>query len=309
MWGHGRSWHSLYRRTRFPRSETTMADDEPTLPMELPEALPKRSWPQRIKAVFTEPIKLPGWAAVLFVAIQVIPDWKSRFDFWLDVAKGTGGYVAIAAAAIASPYFTPSLLIAGLTWIVFAGEAPRGVQRHHWLRYVGWSIISICLTIVIVTVGYGALMFYVQSQVSDRDIALQKQYVSHPTFWHLTDFQRTAFGHALDEIPEAQRFPIQIECLPDAGSQTFTEDIGKVFTDHKWKVSGNCLFSNVRPDLVGLYIGLAEAQKNKKLEELPKNVQVLAHLLADGQISASFALDNGKRLKSDDFVLVVGNPP
>ncbi len=151
-----------------------MAETEPNLPMDLP--IPRPSWGQRIKAAFTHPIKLPGWLAVLIVVAQEIPDWKHRIDFWLEVAKGTGGYLAMAAAAIASPYFTPSLLVAGLGWIIFAGEAHKGVQRHHWLRYVGWSIVTTCLTLMVITVGYGALTFYIQQQVSQKDTELQNKY-------------------------------------------------------------------------------------------------------------------------------------
>src|ERR1700724_4323966 len=111
--------------------------EEPA-PFHMPSApLPSKTWRQRINSVFTEPVKLPGWAVVILVIVEGVPDWKHRLEFWLDVAKGTGGGIAMAATVIASPYFTPALLAAGLLWIDFAGEAPKGVQRHHWLRYVG----------------------------------------------------------------------------------------------------------------------------------------------------------------------------
>jgi hypothetical protein len=291
-----------------------VAEEEPTLPLDLPTAKGRRTWWQRIKAVFTEPVKLPGWAAVLLVIIQVVPDWKSRLDFWLDVAKGTGGYLATAANVIASPYFTPSMLTAGLAWLAFAGESPTGVQRHHWLRYVGWSIFLICLTVMAVTIGYGALTIYVKQQVSIADTNLQKQYAARPIYWHLTDAQRTELGIAIDQIPEDHRFKIDIQCLPDAGSRTYVEDLGKVFVEHEWKnINGNCLFSNVRPDLTGLYIGLSNALWEKMLGKSyldwpDKNLITLAQLLQTANIEFQWShFDDGT--KEDHFYLVVGNAP
>jgi hypothetical protein len=89
--------------------------EEPTLFDTPAPPPPRKTWRQRIKAVFTEPVKLPGWAAVLLVIVEVVPDWKSRFEFWLQMAKGMGGGIAMAATVIASPYFTPTLLAAGLS--------------------------------------------------------------------------------------------------------------------------------------------------------------------------------------------------
>lgn len=292
-----------------------MGEDEPTLPLALPRQWgPKRSWRQRIKAVFTEPIKLPGWAALAITAIEIVPDWKDRLDFWLSVAKNTGGYLAMIAAVIASPFFTPSLLTAGLAWIAFAGEAPKGVQRHHWLRYVGWSIFLICFTLIVVTVGYGALTIYVQRQVSTTDSALQKQYTVKPVYWHLTDAQRTELGAAIDKVPVDQRFMIQIKCLPDAGSRTFVEDLGDVFYKHDWKqIHGDCFFSTVRPDVTGLYIGLSKSLWDKLTGKdfhasSDKNLIQLAEMLQSATINFQWSLfDDGT--KEDHFYLVVGNAP
>jgi hypothetical protein len=295
-----------------------LADDEPTLPLDLPEApkppkRPRRSRRERVKAVFTHPIKLPGWAVLLYVAIQAIPDWKSRLDFWLGVAKGTGGYLAMAATVIASPYFTPSLLAAGIAWIVLAGEAPRGVQRHHWLRYVGWSVVSVCLTIVFITAGYGALTFYIKQQVSQQDIELQKQYAVGPVYWHLTDAQKIAFKSALSEIPEAERFQVDILCLVDAGARTFVDELGVVFQEANWKkINANCLFNSVRPNLLGLNLAvspaLLEKIKDKKAEEWPHDLRVLAFAMAKGGLAFSLGTyDDGA--KQDHFWLAVGNAP
>jgi hypothetical protein len=283
-----------------------MAEREPKLPMYLPIRLPKRSFGQRVKAMFTQPVKLPGWLLVVITLVQVVPDWKSRFDFWLDVAKSTGGYLAVAATVIASPYFTPSLLAVGLGWIVFAGEAPVGVQRHHWLKHVGWAVSSFCVAVIVVTIGYGAIEFYIQKEVSTRDTEIQQQAAVRPVFWHLTDAQKTALGAELDKIPEDQRFQIPMKCLPDAGSRTFVEEIGQIFIDHKWKVSANCFFTNVRPDLTGLWISVPKSLSGKKIEDTPKNIQTLAKILNGANIAWRFAID---QISDNEFYLVIGNAP
>jgi hypothetical protein len=112
-------------------------------------------WLARAKTMINQPIKLPGWAALLLFIYTIIPDTVSRISFWIETAKTTGGYVAYAAAIVSSPYFGPALLAAGLAWILFVGEPAKGVQRHHWMRYVGWAVIAICVTAIIVTATYG----------------------------------------------------------------------------------------------------------------------------------------------------------
>ena len=292
-----------------------MAETEPNLPMDLP--IPRPSWGQRIKAAFTHPIKLPGWLAVLIVVAQEIPDWKHRIDFWLEVAKGTGGYLAMAAAAIASPYFTPSLLVAGLGWIIFAGEAHKGVQRHHWLRYVGWSIVTTCLTLMVITVGYGALTFYIQQQVSQKDTELQNKYAQAPIYWHLTDAQRTALPIALDRVSKDKRFKIDIQCLPNSGSRTFVEEFAVILHDHDWQFSANCLFSRLKPGFTGVSVGVTPSLKDKIVAkrnmdewndgQLP-DLKALITILSDAQIPAIWSIFDDDS-KQDRFYLLIGNAP
>jgi hypothetical protein len=292
-----------------------MAENEPTLPLRLPTQYgPRRTWRQRIRAAFTEPVKLPGWAAIIVVVVQVVPDWKSRIDFWLSVAKSAGGYLAVAAAVVASPYFTPSLLAGGLAWVLFAGEAPRGVQRHHWLRYVGWSVFLVCVTLIVITAGYGALTFYVKEQVSQRDIDLQKKYASGPIFWHLTDAEKLAFKNELSKVPEKERFQVQIICLPDAGSRAFVEDIAQVFNDAGWpKVGANCLFNKLKPDVLGLYVAatptfIEKLTAIKNMDDWPHDIRTLVKVLTDAKIPAQWA-NYDDDTKQDHFFLLVGNAP
>ena len=283
--------------------------EEPA-PFHMPSApLPSKTWRQRINSVFTEPVKLPGWAVVILVIVEGVPDWKHRLEFWLDVAKGTGGGIAMAATVIASPYFTPALLAAGLLWIAFAGEAPKGVQRHHWLRYVGWSVFLICFTTIAVTVGFGAIEIYIKQEVGKRDDEIQKQAAIRPVFWHLTDWEKAALEFELNKLNSSQRFEIKIKCLPDAGSRTFVEDLAKVFVDNDWKITANCFFSDLRPDLVGLYVGVSPALKGKTIDELPRNIGAIFKILGAAQIPVQGAALEKDIAKEEDFYLEVGNAP
>jgi hypothetical protein len=157
------------------------------------------------------------------------------------------------ASAIESPWFCFGLVATGVGYLVFVGE-PKTVIRHPWAPVVGWSVFLICLALMISTIGYGYFQFLVLQEAGRRDAERQKQAIGTPLFWRLTDFNKYTFGLRLDEIPEDKRFEIKIKCLPDAISRTFVESFAKVIIDHKWKVSANCLFSNIRPDLIGLWI-------------------------------------------------------
>jgi hypothetical protein len=256
--------------------------------------------------LLTQPIKLPGWAAIIFAIFVFFPDWHARVDFWLHVAKAAGGRVGLVAAAITSPYFSPALAFVGVLWILFVGE-PKSVQRRHWLRYVGWSVFLICVTTVVLVGAYGAIEFYIQQQVSVRDHEIQEKSVVRPVFWHLTEGEKTSLGIALDQVPDSDRFELQIKCLPDAGSRAFVEEIGKIFIDHKWKIKANCFFSNTRPDLTGLYISLSKNLAGKPIQELPKNLATLLRIFDKAKTPGrGVAFDD---LKDDEFYLVVGNAP
>jgi hypothetical protein len=133
----------------------------------------------------------------------------------------------------------------------------------------------------------------------------QKQALKAPMFWHLTDWEKYSLGYALDKVKDEDRFQINVKCLPDANPRTFVEDIGQVFLDHKWKVAANCLFSDARPDLVGLFVSVSK-ETNGKIDEMPINARTLARMLDEAGISYSWGLDE---IKKDEFFLVVGNAP
>jgi hypothetical protein len=283
------------------------SESEPELPL---EPTPAINWPavrKRAYVLVTKP-KLPAWAVIALLVLQQIPDWKSRYDFWLAAAKSLGGAPAMIASVVGSVYFDPIVGILAAAYIVLIGEPKKRTQRHHWWPYIGWSIFGVLLTVLVVTEIVGYVEIYIKREVSGRDQAIQKQSAVRPVFWHLTDFEKMTLGYALDQVPEKERFPIQVRCLPDAGSRTYVEDLAKVFIDHQWKFTANCFFSNVRPDLVGLYLVVAKKFSGKNIQELPDHPRLLAKILNDAKIAGQWSTDVDDTL-GDEPVLVIGNAP
>lgn len=163
---------------------------------------------------------------LLLWIVTEIPDWKSRLDFWLEAARRAGDYTSGAAAMIGSPYFGIGLVAAGISWLIFVGEPQRGVQRHNWLPYLGWSIVALCFTAIVVTSGWGAIQIYTNEKVEE----------SH--FWYLSESQRLSLGKELRSTMDSMRFPVRIMYdLGDFQSATMANDLNKVFIGSGWKAS------------------------------------------------------------------------
>lgn len=282
-------------------------EEEPELPLEPTPPINWAALRKRPYVLVTAP-KIPAWATIALLFVKEIPDWKSRFDFWLTAAKALGGAPGMIASIVMSSYFAPIAGVVAAAYIVLIGEPKKGTQRHHWWPYFGWIVFGFLLSSMVVTGIIGYVEIYVKEEVGKRDEVIQKQAVVRPVFWHLTDFEKTSLAFALDQTPEDNRFQVQVRCLPDAGSRTLVEDLGQVFLDHNWKITANCFFSDVRPDLIGIYLGLAKKHANKKLGELPEHAQTLAKIFQDAHINAQWALDKDDSL-GDEVVIIVGNAP
>lgn len=264
--------------------------------------------PKRLLA----PQRLPGWAIVLLGLFQKLEGFYDQIRFGFDIAKELGGEWSVIAALIESPAVGTAFIIVGVAWVTFVGEPKKGAVKHPAAIIVGWSVFGICLTTIAVVFGYGLFQWKVQQQAGKREAQIQQESAVRPVYWHLTDAQRIALAIALDNVPEKDRFEIPTKCLADAGSRTYLEDIGSIFLAHQWKVlPGNCAFSDLRPDLTGLYIGLSKDiwPENTDLDQtkIPPNAKKLAELLIAAQIPFHFGRDN--KISGQQFFLVIGNAP
>jgi hypothetical protein len=123
------------------------------------------------------------------------------------------------------------------------------------------------------TVGWGAITIYIEEQVNGVDQALQRQAATRPLFWHLTDYNKNALGFALDQTPQDKRFEVLIQCLPDATSRTYVEDLANAFLAHQWSVKANCLFSQLKPDFLGVEIAVSGKLAGRQLSDIPDNTK------------------------------------
>jgi hypothetical protein len=176
------------------------------------------------------------------------------------------------------------------------------------LPYLGWAIFGICISAFVVTAGWGAITIYIQEQVNGADQALQRQAATRPLFWHLTDYNKNALSFALDQTPKDKRFEVLIQCQPDATSRTYVEDLGNVFLAHQWSAKTNCLFSQLKPDFLGVEIAVSAKLAGRQLSDIPDNAKTLAQVLTDAQIP--FTLGAEELVKEEkDVMLFVGNGP
>jgi hypothetical protein len=251
-------------------------------------------------------IKWPGWSFIILGILTWIPDWKSRLDFWVEIAHNSGGgLISLGATAISSPFFSPALIVTGLAYLALVGEPRRGIQRHPWWPYIGWIAFGLCATAIFVTSVVGYVQLSIQKQVGFQIDVLQSKLLGSPIFWHLPEYNKTLLGWALDKVDEKDRFPLPFKCLvSSSGSQTYMNDLAEVFIAHNWKLNGNCIFSNVRPDLLGVWI--SAAKEVTKVEDLPPQAKRLGEILTEAQIVFAYGHDE---IPKDQFFLVVGNGP
>jgi hypothetical protein len=251
-------------------------------------------------------IKWPGWSFIILGILTWIPDWKSRLDFWVDIAHSSGtGLIGMGATIIASPYFSPALIAIGLGYLALVGEPKRGVQRHPWWPYIGWIAFVLCATAMFVTTVVGYVQLSIQRQVGFQIDVLQKRVLGSQIFWHLPEYNKTLLGAALDKIDEKDRFDVPFKCLSsNSSSISYMTDIYEVFTAHHWKMNGNCLFSNVKADLLGVWISVPKDAN--KVEDLSPNAKKLADILTASEIQFGFGRDE---IAKDQLFLVVGNGP
>lgn len=61
--------------------------------------------------------QVPGWLFLILAIVIGVPDWTSRYQFWLGVAKSTSGKMSVVATILLWPYFPLVLAVIGLSFI------------------------------------------------------------------------------------------------------------------------------------------------------------------------------------------------
>jgi hypothetical protein len=99
--------------------------------------------------------QVPGWLLLTLAIIIGVPDWTSRYQFWLGVAKSTGGKISVVATILLWPYFPAVLALTGVA-LLFAGWNQKyPAQRHPIVPVAGLASFVVCFLAVLLTAGYG----------------------------------------------------------------------------------------------------------------------------------------------------------
>jgi hypothetical protein len=221
-------------------------------------------------------------------------------DFAISVVRAIGGELGTLTAIIASPLFGIGLIAYGVAHLLFIGEPKRALRHPAW-GYVGWTIFGLCLSAVMITVGWGAIQAYIQARVS-HEIETQQP------------ADRVLLPEQVNNLfrvfrPLASSFPsLQVQSVsasPDAAG--YAQQFMGVFHLAGMTVNGIAPDNNqampfpspaqVSSSKVrGLLIGVSGTP-------LPDRASQFQAALREAGFEASFIRWNG--IGSDDFVFVV----
>ena len=242
---------------------------------------------------------------LLWALLQQIPDWKGRLDFWFDAAKMAGGYAGLAATVINSPLFSVGLAAAGILWLAFVGEPRKGVQRHAGLSFLGWSLVGFLSAAIILTLGWGAIQAYMQTEI------VRGIHAGQLPDRHLSESEATSLLAVLRPI--ASSFPenIQVQAVsasPDAVGYALQfmmifHAAGLTVNGVAPSADGTGLFpspAQIRsPEMRGLFIGIHSGIDVK----IPERATQFQSALNQAGFAASLTGWNG--VAANDFVFVV----
>jgi hypothetical protein len=123
-----------------------------------------RNLPRWATAVLLGTVPLPGWGLLLLAIVMGIPDWKSRYDFWLSVAESSAPWFGPIIPVLRYPYFPAALAIAGIVYLILVGYPGPSVVRHRVVPLVAWVLLTLSATIVAGTAIAGYFEFRVREE-------------------------------------------------------------------------------------------------------------------------------------------------
>jgi hypothetical protein len=119
------------------------------------------------------PRKWPGYAlSLLGIGLSGLRygwdflDIGGRLDVFWRIAEGLGATTGLVTAIILWPWTGILLIAAGVLYVVFVGEPPTGVQRHHGWLYVGWGIVAFVFAAMAVPAIYGAIELHIRTEIA-----------------------------------------------------------------------------------------------------------------------------------------------
>ena len=154
-------------------------------------------------------VKLPTWSFFVLAIIVGLPDWNSRFQFWLQAAKFSGGIPGALATALLWPY--AAVVIAGLGLLSLAAFEVRDRKLAASAISVAfaWFSLVVCAIAIGSTAVYGYVQIYIKREIAAGMAGLPRNASS------LTDPnrpQKPLYSASRILLPDQQR--VLLDVLP-----------------------------------------------------------------------------------------------
>jgi hypothetical protein len=194
------------------------------------------------------PRKWPGYALSLLglwkMAIHYgwdILDIGGRLDVFWRIAESLGATTALVTTIILWPWTGIILIAAGVLYVIFVGEPPAGVQRHHGWQYVGWAIVAFVFVSMAIPAIYGAIELHIRTEIAKgiagapRDASPAENNPAHPQrplTQQSRDLQPDQTRILIEELPKLRPFmkEIYIAYAPfDGETQAIAAQYDKIF--------------------------------------------------------------------------------
>jgi hypothetical protein len=110
---------------------------------------------ERVANALLGQFQVPGWLFIILAVVIGVPDWNSRYEFWLGVVKSMGGHMSVVASILLWRYFPATLGLVGALFLFVGWNQKYAAQRHPVVPIVGWVCFAICVVAITLTAAYG----------------------------------------------------------------------------------------------------------------------------------------------------------
>ena len=110
---------------------------------------------ERLANALLGQFQVPGWLFIILAIIIGVPDWNSRYEFWLSVVKAMGGHMSLVASILLWRYFPVALAGVGAVFLLVGWNQKYPAQRHPLVPIVGWVCFAVCVVTITLTAAYG----------------------------------------------------------------------------------------------------------------------------------------------------------
>jgi hypothetical protein len=236
-------------------------DVEPT-PWSLNWLLKKASW------ILLGQFRIPGWLGLLFAIFWGVPTWQSKIDFWVNVAKSSGGLLGALADILTWPYLSATIAIVSFVYLgVVSLQARPDSPRNAILGSFAWISLTLVVLTSIIVAGYGAAEFYIRSEIEKGRAAIprssspadsQKNGTDRPMYGSpraLTQNQQRLLSEMAESLQNQLPKPLQITYLAtDMEAFGYAQQFRTAFEHAAVQTSGPIEQPLGKPGLSGVII-------------------------------------------------------